>query len=127
RNLTAEAGFGNAGFQGATSIAVRDPYVHWNGTKAVFSMVVGAPETFQGNEGDYRWQLYEVSGLGVGLTVSITLVANQPTQYNNVNPAYLSDGTIVFASDRPRNGAAHLYPQRDEYESDGTVTGLWRL
>ena len=33
----------------------------------------------------------------------------------------------MFASDRPRNGAAHLYPQHDEYESTATVTGLWRL
>jgi len=126
RNLTQEAGFGNSGFQGATSIAVRDPHVHWNGTKAVFAMLIGAPPAqFQVQE--WRWQLYEVTGLGQGQTVSITLVPNQPTQFNNVMPAYLSDGTLVFASDRPRNGAAHLYPQHDEYESDTTVTGLWRL
>lgn len=42
RNLTAEAGFGNAGFQGSGAIAVRDPEVHWSGSRAVFSMVVGA-------------------------------------------------------------------------------------
>ncbi|MBK9656256.1 MAG: PD40 domain-containing protein [Rhodanobacteraceae bacterium] len=126
RNLTAEAGFGMNGFQGANAIAVRDPHVHWNGTKAVFSMVVGAPpQQFQVLS--FRWQLYEVSGLGQGQQVSITLVPNQPTQFNNVNPAYLSDGSIVFASDRPRNGALHLYPQHDEYESTATVTGLWRL
>lgn len=125
RNLTAEAGFGNSGFQGVNSIAVRDPAVHWSGTKAVFSMVRGAPTTqFQVNT--YRWQLYEVSGFGQGQSVQITLVPNQPA-YNNVNPAYLSDGTLVFASDRPRSGAAHLYPQHDEYESTPTVTGLWRL
>ena len=126
RNLTAEAGFGSSGFQSSNSIAVRDPHVHWNGTKAVFSMVVGSPpQQFQVLT--YRWQLYEVTGLGQGQTVVITAVANQPNQYNNVNPAYLSDGSIVFASDRPRNGAAHLYPQHDEYESTPTVTGLWRL
>lgn len=126
RNLTAEAGFGNSGFQGAQAIAVRDPHVHWDGSKAVFSMVVGAvPQQFQ--QLQFRWQLYEVSGIGQGQNVSITLVANQPTAFNNVNPAYLSDGSIVFASDRPRNGALHLYPQHDEYESTPTVTGLWRL
>src|ERR1700752_598606 len=38
RNLTQEAGYGASGFQGANSIAVRDPSVHWNGTKALFSM-----------------------------------------------------------------------------------------
>jgi hypothetical protein len=127
KNLTATAGFGSsAQFQGTDAIAVRDPAVHWNGTKAVFSMVVGAP-TQQFEVGQYRWQLYEVTGLGAAQTPQIALVPNQPTQFNNVMPAYLSDGTIVFASDRPRNGAAHLYPQHDEYESAATVTGLWRL
>ncbi len=126
RNLTAEGGFGMNGFQGANAIAVRDPHVHWNGTKAVFSMVVGAPPA-QFVVQSYRWQLYEVTGFGQGQTVSITPVANQPTGFNNVNPAYLSDGSIVFTSDRPRNGAAHLYPQHDEYESTASTSGLWRL
>ncbi|MCB1608117.1 MAG: hypothetical protein KDI71_14205 [Xanthomonadales bacterium] len=125
RNLTAEAGFGMDGFQGANAIAVRDPAVHWSGSKAVFSMVVGAP-TAQFQVLSYRWQLYEVSGLGQGQSVLITPVPNQPA-FNNVNPAYLSDGSIVFASDRPRSGEAHLYPQHDEYESTPTVSGLWRL
>ena len=44
KNLTAAAGYGNPGFQGAQSIAVRDPCVHWDGDKAVFSMVVGATD-----------------------------------------------------------------------------------
>ncbi len=126
RNLTAEGGFGMNGFQGANAIAVRDPHVHWNGTKAVFSMVVGAPPA-QFVVQSYRWQLYEVTGFGQGQTVSITPVANQPTGFNNVNPAYQSDGSIVFTSDRPRNGAAHLYPQHDEYESTASTSGLWRL
>ena len=43
RNLTQEAGYGTSGLQGASSIAVRDPAVHWSGTKALFSMVIGAP------------------------------------------------------------------------------------
>ena len=33
------------------------------------------------------------------------------------------DDRILFTSDRPRNGDAHLYPQLDEYESTPTVTG----
>lgn len=126
RNLTGDAGFGNAGFQGTGAIAVRDPHVHWNGTKAVFAMVVGSPPT-QFQVVSYRWQLYEVTGFGQGQTVSITRVLNQPAAFNNVMPAYLSNGNIVFASDRPRDGAPHLYPQHDEYESTPTVTGLWRL
>lgn len=127
RNLTREAGFGEAGqFQGAASIAVRDPSLHWSGTKALFSMVVGAP-TQQYQVTTHYWQLYEVSGFGLGQTVSITQVANQPSDYNNVMPAYSPDGRILFVSDRPRNGARHLYPQHDEYESTATPTGLWSL
>jgi hypothetical protein len=126
RNLTAEAGFGNAGFQGTSAIAVRDPAVHWNGQKAVFSMVIGAPtQQFQVNS--YFWQLYEVTGLGQGETAVITKVPNQPQSSNNVSPVYASDGRILFISDRPRNGAAHLYPQLDEYETTPSNSGLWSL
>lgn len=126
RNLTHEAGYGNDGMQGANAIAVRDPAVSWDGTHAVFSMVIGAP-TEQYQWGTWYWQLYEASGLGQGQTVQITKVANQPDHFNNVSPAYLSDGSLVFVSDRPRNGAEHLYPQLDEYEEAATPTGLWRL
>ncbi|MEZ5332713.1 MAG: hypothetical protein R2991_11805 [Thermoanaerobaculia bacterium] len=126
RNLTAEAGYGTTGFQGADSIAVRDPAVDWSGEKAVFSMAVGAPEQ-QFVWGDYRWQLYEVTGLGQGQTASIVPVPHQPTDANNVQPAYGTDGRILFVSDRPRDGQPHLYPQHDEYESTRTPTGLWSL
>jgi hypothetical protein len=45
KNLTQLAGYGSAGeFQDDDSIAVRDPAVHWDGNKALFSMVIGAPE-----------------------------------------------------------------------------------
>lgn len=126
RNLTQEAGFGNAGRQGAQSIAVRDPAVDYGGDKAVFSMVVGAP-TAQYQVGQWFWQLYEVRGFGPGQTVSITRVAGQPQDYNNVEPVYASDGSLVFASDRPRDGQRHLYPQLDEYESTASTSGLWKL
>lgn len=126
RNLTREAGFGTANvLQGANAIAVRDPAVHWNGTRAVFSMVVGAPDQFDYTE--FYWQLYEVTGFGQGQTVSITKVPHQPIDNNNVQPTYASDGRILFVSDRTRNGARHLYPQHDEYESTPTPTGLWSL
>src|SRR6185312_7184335 len=126
RNLTEEAGYGNSGLQGAGSIAVRDPAVHWSGTKALFSMVVGAP-TAQYQQGEWFWQIYEITGFGVGETVSITRIAGQPDTYNNVQPTYASDGTIIFVSDRPRGGQPWLYPQHDEYESTATPTGLWKL
>ncbi|MBB5207216.1 hypothetical protein [Chiayiivirga flava] len=127
RNLTREAGFGVAGsLQGAGAIAVRDPDVHFSGTRAIFSMVVGGGAA-QYEVNPYYWQMYEVTGLAQGATAVVTKVANQPADYNNVNPTYLSDGRILFASDRPRSGERHLYPQHDEYESTATVTGLWAL
>ncbi len=126
KNLTAAAGYGMTGMQGANAIAVRDPAVHWNGTKALFSMVVGAP-TQRYVQTKFYWQIYEVSGIGRGQTTTITKVPNQPTTFNNVMPIYGSDGRIIFVSDRPRNGAAHLYPQLDEYESTETNTGIWSI
>ncbi len=126
KNLTQVAGFGQTGSQGGGGIAVREPSVHWSGTKAVFSMVIGAP-TAQFVQGTWFWQLYEVTGLGEADTPVITKVPNQPAGFDNVAPVYGTDERILFASDRPRNGAAHLYPQLDEYEEAPTVTGLWSL
>lgn len=126
KNLTQAAGYGQTGFQGATSIAVRDPSVYWDGTKVIFSMVIGSSPT-RYVYGTYYWQLYEMTGLGENETPVITKVPNQPTNYNNVQPIYGTDDRILFISDRPRNGAAHLYPQHDEYESSPIVTGIWRL
>ena len=125
RNLTREAGFGSAGAQGANAIAVREPAVHRSGAKAVFSMLVGAPQ--RAGAATPVWQLYEVRGLARGERATITRVAGQPAGYNNISPLYGSDEQLMFTSDRPRNGAAHLYPQLDEYEATPTVTGIWRL
>ncbi len=126
KNLTAAAGYGTTGLQGAGGIAVREPAVHWDGTKAVFSMVVGSP-TRQYEVATYYWQLYEIVGLGQSQTPVITKVPNQPANYNNVSPIYGADDRIIFSSDRPRDGQRHLYPQLDEYESTPVVSGLWSL
>lgn len=126
KNLTAAAGYGAAGMQGATAIAVRDPSVHWDGTKALFSMVIGAP-TQQYQVNTYYWQMYEISGLGQSDTPVITKIPNQPPDFNNITPIYGTDERIIFTSDRPRDGQRHLYPQLDEYEEAPTVSGLWSL
>lgn len=130
RNLTAEAGYKNSGFlEGPDEgLAVREPSIHWNGSKAIFSMVIGTSERY--DHGNYRWQLYEIEGFGQSdppSALTITKVPNQPTAYNNVSPLYRTDGRLIFTSDRPRNGAAHLYPQLDEYEEAPTVSGLWSM
>jgi hypothetical protein len=128
KNLTASAGFGIAsGFEGPAGIAVRDPAVHWDGKKAIFSMLIGGAVKRYEYPISGVWQLYEVSGLGAGDTPVITKVPNQPAQYNNVSPCYATDDRIIFTTDRPHNGQAHLYPQLDEYEEAVTNTGLWSL
>lgn len=126
KNVTRTAGYGNTGFQGTSSIAVREPSVHWSGTKALFSMVIGSP-TQQYQVQTYRWQIYEVTNLGENQTPVITKVPNQPANYNNISPIYGTDGRILFTTDRTRGGESHLYPQLDEYEEAPTVTGLWSL
>jgi len=127
KNLTQAAGYGNTGFQGAGAIAVRDPSVSWDGTKVIFSMVVGAP-TARYQITSHKWQLYEVTGLGSADTPVITKVSNQPTSYNNISPTYASDDSIIFVSDRPRDDSVlNTYPQRDEYESSPVNSGLWKL
>lgn len=125
KNLTLAAGYGMSGLQGDKAIGVREPAMHWDGKKAIFSMVIGAPKQYEVKS--YYWQLYEITGLAKNETPVITKVPNQPTQYNNVSPMYGSDERIIFVSDRPRNGQRHLYPQHDEYESAPTNTGLWSL
>ncbi len=126
KNLTQVAGYGNSGAQGTNSIAVREPTVHWSGTKAIFSMVVGSSSS-QTDNTQYYWQIYEITRILAGQTPVITKVPNQPANFNNVSPIYGTDERIIFTSDRPRNGAAHLYPQLDEYKLEATVTGLWSL
>lgn len=127
KNLTAAAGFATTtGFLGAGSVAVRDPVVHWSGTRALFSMVVGAPIS-AADTSRFVWQIYEITGLSANQTPVITLVPHQPAQYNNISPAYGTHGRILFTSDCPRNGAAYLYPQREEYLLQPTVSGLWSL
>jgi hypothetical protein len=126
RFLTQEAGFGSSGMQGANAIAVREPCVHWNGNQALFSMLVGAPAQ-QYQTPTFHWQIYEVEGLAQGAPASIRRIDGQPASFNNVSPIYATDGRILFTSDRPPSGAAHHYPQRDEYESAYVVAGIYSL
>ncbi len=126
KNLTQAAGYGQTGFQGLTSIAVRDPSVYWDGTKALFSMAIGSVAN-RYQVASYTWKIYEITGLGQAQTPVITLVPNQPVGYNNIQPIYGTDDRIIFTCDRPFNGAAHLYPQQDEYESSPIVSGIYKL
>ncbi|MCB0340322.1 MAG: hypothetical protein KDD53_11995, partial [Bdellovibrionales bacterium] len=109
KNITEAAGFGMSGFQGADAIAVRDPAVHWDGEKILFSMLIGAP-TKQYQVNQYYWQLYEVTDFGKDQTPHISKVDNQPENYNNVMGTYGTDDRIIFVSDKPAQGLTHTYP-----------------
>ncbi|HEY6167061.1 MAG TPA: hypothetical protein VI454_03410, partial [Verrucomicrobiae bacterium] len=130
-NLTRKAGLGTNGSQDGVGIAVRDPAVHWSGTKAVFSMVVGAP-TSTNDTTPFFWQLYEITNLAAvvadtNVVPAIQIVSNQPPNYNNISPSYGTDGRILFTSDRPLNGDTNLFPQLEEYKGQPSVTGIWSL
>jgi hypothetical protein len=137
RNLTREAGLGTVGgtpggaplssSTAASAIAVRDPAVHWDGTRALVSLLTGAAA-------QARWQIYEVSGLAAGQTVSFTKL-QQPASYNHINAIYglgaAGNEAVIFVSDIPRPGPGaehqHLSPLLDEYEEQPAPTGIWQL
>lgn len=134
RNLLAAASLGGSvdangnatGFQGAGSIAVQHPFVHWGGQKAIFAMVTGAPA----NAADttvFHWQLYEITNFGAGQVPQVSYVAGQPAGYNNFQACYDTQDRLIFVSDAPRAMQPGLYPQLDEYLSLPCNTGLWRL
>ncbi len=65
--------------------AVRDPQVHYDGKKIVFSYRPG---------GEACYHLYEINADGTGL-VQLT-----GGPHNDIEPTYLPDGGIMFCSDR---------------------------
>jgi hypothetical protein len=130
-NLTRNGGFGTNGIQHGVGIGVRDPAIHWSGTKVLFSMVTGSP-TSGTDTTSYFWQLYELTNLAAVIAntntrPAIVRVANQPAGFNNVTPTYATDGRIIFMSDRPYNNLAWLYPQLDEYKGEPTISGTYSL
>ena len=84
--LTNLTGWGNA--------AVRDPEVSYDGTQVLFAMKIG---------GFGRWQVWRVPANGSSAPVRISLT----DQYNDLDPAFLPDGRILFTTDR--NGWADGY------------------
>ncbi len=130
-NLTRRGGFGTNGVQDGVGIAVRDPKISWDGTKVLFSMVVGTP-TGPNDPTKFFWQLYECTNLAAVIAntntpPAIVRVPNQPANFNNVTPCYGLSGRIIFACDKPYQDQPHLYPALDEYKALPTVTGLYSL
>lgn len=133
RFLTAEAGFGVASgqVQAENAIAVRQPCIHWDGKRALFSMVVGGPlRRFDVSYQSNKWQIYEITNLDQvvqqGMVANIVKVSGQPS-YNNISPIYGSDDQIIFTSDAPLFNLTHTYPALDEYESTPINTGIYKI
>lgn len=130
KNLTESAGLGvKSGDiqEGKAPIAIRQPTVHWDGKKVIFSMLVGGPKERFDRASERRWQIYEAIGLGEHDVVTIRKVPYQLSNYNNFSPVYGANDDIFFVSDAPLYGMNHTYPQLDEYESTPTNTGIWKI
>ena len=132
RLLTKEAGYGleSGEIQKEPGIAVRQPMVYWDGTRALFSMLIGGPvKAFDQSYQNNKWQIYEITNLDKvieGDTAIIVKVPFQP-EYNNISPIYGSDDQIIYTSDAPLYGMEHTYPPLDEYESTPINSGIWKL
>ncbi len=134
RLLTAEAGFGvpSGEIQSEDAIAAREPNVHFDGCRALFSMIIGGPTRAYDYEYDdnSRWQIYEITNLCEvlnGATANIVRVQGQPEAYHNFSPIYDRDDNIIFVSDQPYAKLESTYPRLDEYESATINTGVWKL
>jgi len=79
RNLTQLAQLGESGQQGRGAIAVREPAVHWDGEKALVSLLIGTP-TEKENNNHYFWQIYEVQGLAESETPDLDAYKNKTSR-----------------------------------------------
>ncbi|MBK8551762.1 MAG: T9SS type A sorting domain-containing protein [Ignavibacteria bacterium] len=87
---------------GIRIIDVQQPCVHWNGSKIVFAGI---------EHRDSSWRIYEINKAGTRIK-KITFTdrninlsqfgsaAYRFTKYDDIDPVYLPDGKIIFASTR---------------------------
>lgn len=108
---------------------VSDPEVSYDGTKILFAMrcVTGASNSClnpDGSGNDSNWRIWEYNILQKSFTrIRCTAASGTAPPGDDVDPAYLPDGRIVFVSNRQvksqqANGFAYL----DEYERERTTT-----
>ena len=112
-------------------VAVRDDInVRFDAQCILFSMTLGVKTSYRDRDYSHPigYQIYELCDLNEDEIPTINRLVRQPRQYNNFDAIYLpSHDQIAFVSDRPYNGAEHLYPHLDEYESAPVNSGLWKL
>lgn len=94
-----------------SNAAVRDPEISFDAARVIFSMKIG---------GFGRWQIWEMNVDGTG-----ERRISGSDQWNDLDPAYLPDGRIVFTTDR--NGWADGYenlPSAQIAVMNGDGTGV---
>ncbi|MFI5212085.1 MAG: TolB family protein, partial [Ignavibacteria bacterium] len=105
-------------FSGITLVDISDPCVYWNASKIVFAGI---------EHRDSSWRIYEIRSDGTGFKKitstnrNINLaqfgpIATKFIKYDDIDPCYLPDGRICFASTR--------YPSLAEY-SGARTTNLY--
>jgi len=97
-----------------SNASIRNPDVSFDGTKVLYAMAFGQ---------DGRWQIHEMNVDGTG-----DRRVSRDWNWNDLDPAYLPDGRIVFVSDRRKVVDPYLWlpsAQLHVMEADGTgVTQL---
>lgn len=89
-------------FSGTTLVDVSDPSVYWDASKIVFAGVTHR---------DSSWRIYEIRADGTGFkqitstnrNISLAQfgpIAHKFVRYDDIDPCYLPDGQICFASTR---------------------------
>lgn len=89
-------------FGGVTLIDVQQPCVHWYGHKIIFAGIENR---------DSSWRIYEINRAGTRLTkitftdrdIDLSQFGNAAykfAKYDDIDPVYLPDGKIIFASTR---------------------------
>jgi hypothetical protein len=99
---------------------VSDPEVSYDGKKLLFSMRVPAsPEC--NPTGDTTWNIWEYD-LAANELRRVVDIQTPQTAGDDVDPAYLPDGRIVFASNRQEKSVqANGFKYLDEYERERTT------
>ncbi|MGH2575975.1 MAG: hypothetical protein ACRDFC_09785, partial [Ignavibacteria bacterium] len=117
-------------FGGISLIDVSDPCVFWNASKIIFA---GAEHR------DSSWRIYEINSDGSGFRKvtftnrNLNLTQFGPAaykflRYHDIDPCYLPDGRICFASTRyPSLSEFHGAPTTNLYVINSNGTNLHRI
>lgn len=99
---------------------VSDPEASFDGKKVVFALRCGLAASSLCN-GNNTWNIWEYDMTGRDLQTGILRQITDDLVYNDVDPAYMSDGRIVFSSNRQETSQQVMaqmgvapYPYLDE-------------